>query len=114
MDKGEIEKIKAQNADLAEQVKLLVKTEIELHRAQAELLKSKDEIKQYSETLEQKVAEKTKELETKMEQVKRVNKLMVGRELKMKELKKEIAGLREKYEGRSLPEDEDEEKTSLS
>jgi len=42
-----------------------------------------------------------------------MNKLMVGRELRVIELKKEIAALREKYEGRPLRRDEDEARASL-
>ena len=46
-------------------------------------------IRDYQQGLEQKVAERTRELE-------RMNKLMVGRELKMIELKKEIERLKGK------------------
>ena len=46
-------------------------------------------IRDYQQGLEQKVAERTEELE-------RMNKLMVGRELKMMELKKEIEELRKR------------------
>jgi len=59
-----------------------------------ELGKSRQEIEQYSGELEQKVKGRTEELNQKLTELERVNKLMVGRELKMTELKKEIAKLR--------------------
>lgn len=43
--------------------------------------------------LEKEVKERTKELEEKMDELERMNQLMVGRELKMIELKKKIADL---------------------
>jgi len=49
---------------------------------------------EYTKGLEVKVAEKTKELEVRLEELERMNKSMVGRELKMIELKKEIVALK--------------------
>ncbi len=66
-----------------------------------DLKKSRNELEEYSKTLEEKVKERTKELEVKNTELERMNKLMVGRELRMIELKKEIAALREKSEPRS-------------
>jgi methyl-accepting chemotaxis protein len=62
-----------------------------------ELKKSRKRVEDYSKELEQKVEERTEELKManislkeKMKEVEVVNKLMVGRELKMMELKKKI------------------------
>jgi len=99
MGEEEIEKLKAENTALEEQVKLLVKVEIELHRAQAELIKSNEKIAEYSKGLEQKVSEKTKEIQEKMNDLDRMNKIMTGRELRVIELKKEIEELEKKLGG---------------
>ncbi|MBI5044630.1 MAG: HAMP domain-containing protein [Candidatus Levybacteria bacterium] len=60
-------------------------------------------LKDYQESLEQKVTERTKQLEDaqvlqvkQLEETERINKLLVGRELKMVELKKQIATLKKK------------------
>jgi len=54
------------------------------------------EITQTQVTLEEKVEDRTKELQEKLEQVSKMNKLMVARELKMVELKKKIKKLEKK------------------
>jgi PAS domain S-box-containing protein len=51
--------------------------------------------KEFQEELEKKVKEKTKELEEKIEELERFSKLTMGRELKMVELKNEIARLQQ-------------------
>jgi len=54
--------------------------------------------------LDQRVKERTRELQEKMEELGKFNKLAVGRELKMIELKEEIQKLKEeleKYKGRT-------------
>lgn len=48
----------------------------------------------YTKDLEVKVAERTKELADQLKQVESLNKTMVGREIKMMELKKEIENLK--------------------
>lgn len=102
MDKDEeIRKLKATCSDLEGQVKLLVKTEIKLHRTQAELVKSKEKVEGYSKELEQKVNERTEELNRKIGELERFNKLAVGRELKMIELKKRIQELESKLGNKS-------------
>jgi len=58
-----------------------------------DLQKSRVELEKYSKELEKKVGERTKELESKMTELERFNKLAVGRELKMIELKKTIKKL---------------------
>ena len=52
------------------------------------------ERKEFEKTLEEKIQEKTRQLHEKIEELERMNKLMVGRELKMMELKKELAALK--------------------
>ncbi len=61
-----------------------------------DLEKSRKTLEEYSKTLEQKVQERTKELNSKVDELGRMNALMVGRELKMTELKKEIEELKNK------------------
>lgn len=60
------------------------------------LLQSQQEIKKYSHDLEQKVAERTMELNKKLEEIEKMNSLVVNRELKMIELKKEVGELKNK------------------
>ena len=55
--------------------------------------KVEEELKKYHEHLEDMVKERTAELEKKTAEVERINRLFVGRELKMIELKKRIAEL---------------------
>jgi len=50
----------------------------------------------YTQDLERGVASKTAELKARVDELLKLNKLMVGRELKMIELKKEIVGLKKK------------------
>ena len=54
------------------------------------------ELKKLNEELEQKVKDRTKDIQSKMEELERWNKLAVGRELKMVELKRRINKLEEK------------------
>ncbi len=56
------------------------------------------ELKELSESLERQVKARTKELQEKIEQLEKFNKLAVGRELKMVELKKEIKSLKKEIE----------------
>jgi HAMP domain-containing protein len=58
-----------------------------------DLKKSRAKLEDYSKNLEKQVAERTKELQTKMEELERFNRLAVGRELRMIELKKRIQEL---------------------
>jgi light-regulated signal transduction histidine kinase (bacteriophytochrome) len=59
---AEIQKLRNDCLELEEQVKLLVRTELKLRRTQAELLESKEQIEEYSKTLELRVEERTKKL----------------------------------------------------
>lgn len=56
------------------------------------------ELKEFAQNLDQQVKTKTKELEKKIEEMERFNRLVVGRELKMVELKKEVEKLKEESE----------------
>ena len=51
-------------------------------------------LSEYSKSLETKVTERTKELANKIKELERINKIMVGREMKMIELKNEIKKLK--------------------
>ncbi|MEO8637335.1 MAG: PAS domain-containing protein [Candidatus Taylorbacteria bacterium] len=53
-------------------------------------------VAEYTKDLEVKVAERTAELATRLQELEKLNKSMVGRELKMVELKKENADLKKK------------------
>jgi GAF domain-containing protein len=65
--------------------------ENEKKRTQAE-----EKIKQMNEELEQSVTERTAELSAKTDELARINKVFVGRELRMRELKMRIAELEKK------------------
>ena len=68
-----------------------------------DLEKSRKTLEEYSKTLEQKVQERTGELNSKVEELQRMNTIMVGRELKMTELKKEIEELKSKINTPQAP-----------
>ncbi|MBI4359158.1 MAG: hypothetical protein HY577_01030 [Candidatus Nealsonbacteria bacterium] len=83
-------------AELAE----LKKTKQELEEAKAVLeIRVEERTKQLQDltkSLEEKIEERTKELQEKLEDLGRFNKLVVDRELRMIELKKELDECREK------------------
>ena len=79
MKKGKQERDEVQEARTALEIRVEARTR---------------ELQDATESLEQKVAARTKELEAKVRELERFQKLAVGRELKMVELKKEIAALR--------------------
>lgn len=60
------------------------------------LKESQQKQKEHQSTLEQTVDNRTKELGQKIKELESLNKLMLGREIKMTELKKEISDLKEK------------------
>lgn len=53
-----------------------------------------DQLKEYTKTLTQEVAKRTNELELRVQELERLNKIMVGREMKMIELKAELEKLK--------------------
>lgn len=98
-EKGQ-EKLKEQAEELKKSnVKLETQT-IELETERGSLEKKVEErtaeLEKLKTGLEQTVAERTKALEGKLVEIKRVNKLMIDRELRMAEMKKEIEELRKK------------------
>ncbi len=85
----------------------------ELERVKAELENAKSvleikvkartwELRELTQNLEEQVKERTKELQEKIEESQKMIKLMVGRELRMVELKKEIQKLKEKLRNKGL------------
>ncbi|MBU1728022.1 HAMP domain-containing protein, partial [Patescibacteria group bacterium] len=73
-----------------------IKTQDEIGQVSQEFKDMTELIKTLYGGLEKKVQSRTNELSKKIEEIERMNELMVGRELKMIELKKEIANLKEK------------------
>ncbi len=73
-----------------------IRWELEEERATLEVkVKARTkELENLTEELEGKVKERTKKLEEKMEELEKFNKLAVGRELKMVELKEEVEKLK--------------------
>jgi methyl-accepting chemotaxis protein len=61
-----------------------------------DLASSRHALEEYSKNLEGQVAQRTEELNAKLSELERMNKLMVGREIRMVDLKKEIQVLQEK------------------
>ena len=83
-------------------IKNIVKKHLEAEEAKA-ILEIKinartRELKALSLGLEKQVKERTKELQEKIDEMERINKLSVGRELKMISLKEEIGGLKKELE----------------
>jgi len=60
------------------------------------------ELEELTQTLEKKVRERTRELQAKVEELEKFQKLAVGREMKMVELKRKIKELEEKLKNKSL------------
>lgn len=56
------------------------------------------ELKELAERLDQRVQQRTKDLQEKIRELEKFQKLAVGRELKMMEMKKEIKKLKEELE----------------
>ncbi|MFH1237315.1 MAG: hypothetical protein V1648_02825 [Candidatus Aenigmatarchaeota archaeon] len=61
-----------------------------------ELYKSRIAIEEHSKTLEKDVEERTRQLEGKVSQLERFSKLVIGRELKMVEMKKKLKEMEDK------------------
>jgi hypothetical protein len=64
-----------------------------------DLQESDDALRKLNEELEQRITERTKELERRNHELEQMNKVFVGRELKMVELKERIKELEEKLGG---------------
>lgn len=67
-------------------------------RMRQEVQGARVKLEEYNKQLEGQIQERTRELEEKVDELERMNKLMVGRELKMTEMKQEIQKLREQIE----------------
>jgi hypothetical protein len=67
------------------------KNELELHQ-------SKKELKESNDRLEQKVAERTAELQSKTDSLKELNRQMVGREYRIRELEFEVSLLKQRLD----------------
>jgi methyl-accepting chemotaxis protein len=95
--------VKIGEGKLDTQIEIVSKNEIgDLARAFSQMIedlkKSRAKLEQYSKDLEKQVTERTKELKSKMDELERFNRLAVGRELRMIELKKRIKELEGKSE----------------
>lgn len=87
--------------NLDKKIDIKTKDEIEelataFNQMTVDIKKSRQKLKEYSKELEKKVEARTKELNQKNEALERFNKMTVGRELRMIELKKRIKKLEEK------------------
>jgi len=114
-----VQQLEARNKELDRIAKLLVRRDFDLMQTRAkreeelqELKKLKDqlenaksvleikvkartsELKELAQGLEEKVKQRTEELRGKLKELERMNDLMVGREMKMIELKKELKALK--------------------
>lgn len=73
---------------------MLLRQATELEQEVAERQRTQEELQVLNSELEERVRERTAELESKYEEVARLNKVFVGRELRMVELKNELRALR--------------------
>ncbi|MFQ6084586.1 MAG: PAS domain S-box protein [Candidatus Aminicenantia bacterium] len=94
------ERVRERTKSLEVKTRELQKAKVELEEARTVLeirVKARtQELEELNQQLEQKVKERTKELQKKVMELERFQKLTVGRELKMMELKREIEKLKKK------------------
>lgn len=83
-----------EHGDLSEEVQVNIRSQDEIGTLARSFNTMMTKLKQLYSTLEEKVHDKTKELAEKLDELEKLNKLMVGRELRMIELKKEIKKLK--------------------
>jgi len=99
--KDRTETLAREKASLEQKVRERTK---ELERAHSilelKVIQRTKELRELTKSLDKQVKERTKELQEKLEQLERFQKLAVGRELRMVELKKEIKELKEELKGR--------------
>jgi methyl-accepting chemotaxis protein len=84
----------SQNIDIPENEDELTELLVALNLMIDDLKEADQEIRKHHQELEQKVEKRTRKLEEKIAETEMMNKLMVGRELKMIELKEEIKRLK--------------------
>lgn len=80
---------------------------IAIHRNITERKRAKENLLRLNEELDQRVKERTKELELRNRELEQMNKAFVGRELKMVELKKQIRELEIELHGERQPPESD-------
>ena len=95
------ESISLAQAETQEMLELANKSRRALLGVAEDEKKAREELKKLNEVLEQKVAERTKDLQLKITEIERINKLFIDRELRMIELKKEIKELENKLKRKS-------------
>jgi len=89
--KIESEHVEAANINLEQKV---AERTSELNEELNKRIKTEEKLESYREHLEELVRTRTSELETKNSELEEFNKLFVGREMRMKEMKDELARLR--------------------
>lgn len=95
--KKETKKAKENNFDY----KVKLKNRDEIGDLAKEFNNTVKEVYNSRQEINKKVDEQTRQIEEKMEDLEKMNKLMVGREIKMKELKKENEKLKEKLKSKN-------------
>jgi len=99
--KDRTEALAKEKASLEQKVKQRTKELEEAKTALEIKVKARTkELEELTQSLDKQVRERTKELQEKVEQLERFQKLAVGRELRMVELKKEIKELKKESKGR--------------
>ena len=80
-------------------VKIDIKSNDEIGDLSLAFGKMADKLKKHVQNMEEQIAERTKELNEKVEKLERYKKVTVGREIKMAEMKKEIKELKDRFSG---------------
>ncbi len=97
-DNDEIGELTKRFNKMVEKLKEQISLEEQKQVLEVQVSARTKEIEEMNEKLENEVQERTKELNKKIKEYEKMSKLMVGRELRMMEMKKELKELREKKE----------------